>query len=790
MKNKTEKFIENKKEEYKKSKGVYTPNPDDVIRKEREALGLKDGERVCGLSVSGGGIRSASFGLGVMQALVANNQLEKFHYLSTVSGGGYLGSALTWALHQGKGAYGVTPDNFPLGEKGSFAREENMLEQQPAKATKTDAGTDAEKAARQGNKLLDFIRQHSSYLTPTPSLDMISFVAVALRSMLIALFVYFSFMVIAATVSARLHLFDALWLQSLPKGIGYHFPFRGIFFPTGIFLLLIYVLMSGVYSVMTFFSTHKNQAIGYSAFVFGQELIGVLWKIAFSLMLVGTLPYFFGFVNGAVTAAEAATGSTLTGMIVGAWQYMKAQKNEESSGLLSGIAVYIGAFALLYGLLLGAYVVAHTVFTNPETHGVQHIRMFFALVVLAIALAVYVNLNLAGPHRIWRNRLMEAFMPNKNAVEFNQWEKATEADDAMMADMCWEKTGKERNVRRPYHIVNTNIILANAREVKYKGRGGDSFIISPLFCGSDATGWKETRQYQKTGDHGLSLATAMATSAAALNPNAAVSGEGATRSIVVSVLLSFLNLRLGYWANNPFKDNTMLPPNFLFPGLSTEIFRSGFQEDSRRIQLSDGGHFENLAMYELIRRKAALILVSDGGADPAFNFDDLANAVEKVRVDFGAKIKFREHAGLDKILPQTQTTGNNSEFIKKYAIAEHGFAIADIYYNDGTSGILVYVKLAMINGLSTDVYSYKGINPEFPHQSTADQFFDEKQFEAYRELGYYVCWQMMESPETVFKEENMNADARSKFVMTPDIRKQMREEGKFIFPAPDPVTRS
>ena len=59
----------------------------------------------------------------------------------------------------------------------------------------------------------------------------------------------------------------------------------------------------------------------------------------------------------------------------------------------------------------------------------------------------------------------------------------------------------------------------------------------------------------------------------------------------------------------------------------------------------------------------------------------------------------------------------------------------------------MYLKLAMIEGLPTDVYSYKGVNPTFPHQSTADQFFDEKQFEAYRELGYNVAWKMMESEE-------------------------------------------
>lgn len=134
--------------------------------------------------------------------------------------------------------------------------------------------------------------------------------------------------------------------------------------------------------------------------------------------------------------------------------------------------------------------------------------------------------------------------------------------------------------------------------------------------------------------------------------------------------------------------------------------------------------------------------VSDGGADPNFNFDDLANAIEKVRVDFGTRISFIDGYKVDDILPGT---AGDSHYQKKYDIANRGFAIADINYNDGSKGTFVYLKLAMIEGLPTDVFSYKGINPSFPHQSTSDQFFDEKQFEAYRELGYYVGWQMMES---------------------------------------------
>ena len=82
-------------------------------------------------------------------------------------------------------------------------------------------------------------------------------------------------------------------------------------------------------------------------------------------------------------------------------------------------------------------------------------------------------------------------MPNKAAVETNAWQPATEADGALMENMC------DKHNPKPYHIVNTNVILANSPKVDFSGRGGDNFIISPLYCGSDATGWKQTKLFQK-----------------------------------------------------------------------------------------------------------------------------------------------------------------------------------------------------------------------------------------------------------------------------------------------------
>ena len=650
-------------------------------------------------------------------------------YMSTVSGGGYLGSALTWALKQGGKDAGTTPENFPLGKRAKHKVKDSVLKDNTADES--------------DNKLLDFIRQHGSYLAPTSSLDMVSFVGVVVRSMIMSLFVYISFITLALTGSIWLLyyiLIDLLhWVNDknliVEDAINEDPRTGGVMLGIGIFILFIIVIKGFFYSLGTSFSGEKVTRLRYINFIKGQKWIGRMLKLSLTCLVFGSLPNLTNWIDE--ISYYVAGGSTFFGTVVGLWQYKKAQNKEKSTGISSDLLIYGGAFALFYGVLFFAYLAAYNIFLD-RNHNMESPIGFLFLAILTVIFGRFVNLNFIGPHHIWRNRLMEAFMPNKDAVENNAWQPATEADGALMEDMC------DKNNPKPYHIVNTNVILANSPKVDYSGRGGDNFIISPLYCGSDATGWKQTKIFQKNKTRGITLATAMATSAAALNPSAGVSGEGVTRNVVVSMLLSMLNLRLGYWTSNPSKTNTIGSPNFFVPGLTSEILRFGLSETSRNLQLSDGGHYENLAFYELIRRKLDLIIVSDGGADPNFNFDDLANGIEKVRVDFGAKISFMDDYKVDLILPGTS---GDTHYQKKYDIAKRGFAFADIKYADGKKGVLVYLKLAMIEDLPTDVFSYKGINPSFPHQSTSDQFFDEKQFEAYRELGYYVGWQMMESPK-------------------------------------------
>jgi len=334
---------------------------------------------------------------------------------------------------------------------------------------------------------------------------------------------------------------------------------------------------------------------------------------------------------------------------------------------------------------------------------------------------------------------METFMPDvPEVVEPSTTpEQATaDADKARLSDMCGYASDKSL-IDMPYHIINTNLVLVSSKIAKFKGRGGDNFIMTPAYCGSNATGWQETDKFM---DNRMTLPTAMAISGAAVNPNTGVGGDGMTRQRFLSMLMGFLNIRLGYWATNPnpkYRGSRKAIPNFFRPGIREIVSQKCLREDSKFVQLSDGGHFENLGIYELVRRKANIIIACDGAADPNYEFTDLSNALEKIRADFGVLINIPTNQ-LEDMVP------SKKRIMDKTECAKRGFIVADILYPDRESGIFVYIKSTYFPSLSADLYGYKQTHKEFPDEPTSDQFFDEKQFEAYRELGYQTAWQMMQ----------------------------------------------
>jgi hypothetical protein len=448
----------------------------------------------------------------------------------------------------------------------------------------------------------------------------------------------------------------------------------------------------------------------------------------------------------------------LAGSLSGAWSALgRVRKHLGQNAVFKkqwvGTLLFrIGAALFVYSMLLLAYHLSLEWVRIPATVDASlpvktALLTACGLIVFSVIVGFVANINYSTIGRMYRDRLMEAFLPDDKAVtgacgadKGDGFLPAADADGALLEDMCLSKDKK--TVRRPYHIINSNVILINSPREMFRGRGGDNFILTPQFCGSDATGYIETRDFLKKrgqGDQGgLTLATAMATSGAAVNPNTGVGGKGVTRDFFVSLMMTVFNLRLGYWATNPRLGSPLKSPNYWRPGLCS-LLGFGYREDSLFVELSDGGHFENLGLYELIRRRVDTIVVSDAGADKDFNFGDLANAIERVRVDFGVGIRFRpDDEQFGKMVPGSNANG---VFAKKFNLAAKGFASGTIAYpatdlEAGKTGKIFLIKSTLLPSLPGDLYGYKARHADFPDQTTSDQFFDENQFEAYRELGY------------------------------------------------------
>ena len=679
-----------------------------------------------GLALSGGGIRSASFALGVLQRLVAGQVLKSIRYLSTVSGGGYIGSSLTWFLHDGLpdgSPAGTEPKNFPFSEGGTTG---------PARP------------------VVGFIRDHCSYLVPGRGLGGFSLFGVVVRGIFVSFFVY-----LAMTIA----IMEVLtWAGAFrPLGGGSAFVLGPVRIPQPGPLTLNVLLLAAVAVVLlllvaSLWFSIRTQAYSsespdrYRSLIRGQRLIGRAWKAVAILLVVGLIPVVSELIQSRVTSV--ATGSAMTGLgaLTGLYEFWKQMApGSGTRPWLSKLRIVVGGAALVFGFLLLGYALSGLA------------PLFVPALLASVIFGLIVNLNYVGFHRMYRNRLMEAFMPNSRNVRDNRWGAATEADRQRLEDVCADRD------KGPYHLINTNLVLVASEDRKYEGRGGDSFILSPLFCGSEATGWRQTDHYmssllylagkRRLKARGLTLPTAMAISGAAVNPNTGGAGTGPTRNPLVSFLMTVLNLRLGYWASNPDRLPRYSIPNFISPGLRS-LFGYGFDERRRTIELTDGGHFENLGLYELIRRGLDLIIVCDAGQDKDFQFTDLANALERVRVDHGVEVVFMdEEYSVNGLIPGS---GRPELDLR---LAKRGYAIGQIIYpqpdEDSTepppTGVLVYIKTTLSEGLTADIYGYRKTHKDFPDQTTADQFFDEAQFEAYRQLGFETTGQLLRDNEGMSK---------------------------------------
>jgi hypothetical protein len=341
-----------------------------------------------------------------------------------------------------------------------------------------------------------------------------------------------------------------------------------------------------------------------------------------------------------------------------------------------------------------------------------------------------VDVNIFSMHGMYGNRLTRAYLGASRAGAGRKPDPVTgfdPNDDLALAEL---EGINPKPYDGPFLIVNTAMNLVHTEELAWQERKAESFALTPLYCGSETTGYRPTGDGTASYAGGVSLGTAVTISGAAASPN-----MGYHSSPSVTFLLTVFNARLGAWLGNPNNKECWTDGGPRYGSLYLFKELCGWtDESSPYVYLSDGGHFENLGVYELVRRRCRYIIVSDASQDSEHSFEDLGNLIRKVRIDFGIRIEIApDHLRLQKDPRQSRWH----------------CAIGKIRYDDfdnrAAPGILVYIKPSLTGEEPADVLNYAASHPTFPHETTANQFYTESQFECYRALGEHIA-------EAVFKQ--------------------------------------
>jgi hypothetical protein len=412
------------------------------------------------------------------------------------------------------------------------------------------------------------------------------------------------------------------------------------------------------------------------------------------------------------------------------------------AGPIFAAALVLGISVALDLLLLGDSLV-HGLAEESWTLGYITWRLLIGLAAAGFVAVVAwrsVNINRFSLHALYRNRLVRAYLGASRQRRFPDLFTGFDEKDNLPVHELWPPKAcpDGHNTLGLFHVVNITLNVVHGERLGWQERKAESFTVSPRHCGAAYKGFRPSSEYggsifkesRPDAPCGLSLGTAMAISGAAASPN-----MGYHSSPSVTLLLSLFNVRLGWWLGNPgpegeatYKDEG--PATAIVP-LVQETF--GLTTDDKPyVYLSDGGHFENLGLYEMVRRRCRFILAIDAGCDSHFDFADLGNAVRKIFIDLGIRITFE---GLEELA--------NRPSAERLSEAEHGIpyhAVGTIHYGDADGeecedGTILYIKPALHGAEGAGVRSYAAAHKAFPHEPTADQWFSEAEFESYRSLG-------------------------------------------------------
>jgi hypothetical protein len=373
-------------------------------------------------------------------------------------------------------------------------------------------------------------------------------------------------------------------------------------------------------------------------------------------------------------------------------------------------AVFIGF------VILAAATAAVSIANNYTWAGVAKV---LAATVFVLALLSYGgNINKISPHYFYRDRLIETYLRTEIRGPGNRMDTLTDTMAMPLTDLHGEDppAGALGN-QAPYLLISSAINLAGSRDLTRKDRKSGHFLFSKYYCGSRQTGYRRTEAWR---DGETKLGRAMTVSGAA-----AGTAIGYQTFFAQSFFTAIFNLRLGFWMLNPRTTGT---DEFAF--WPFYILQEAFAATSERttlVNLSDGGHTgDNVGIYPLLERRCQVIIAVDAEADASLSFGSFTEALRQAYVDLGVDIDI----DLSLIRPNPET-----------GLSKSHCAVGRVRYPEcpGRPNWIIYLKNSLTGDEPAPILNYKSRCSAFPHETTADQFFDDAQFESYRSLGDHIA---------------------------------------------------
>lgn len=846
-----------------------------------------------GIALSGGGIRSATFCLGALQALahspgplassgqpavpadapVADTTghhaapptgsrdplIAQFDYLSTVSGGGYIGGFFTSLFVPGR-LTGLDPGEDPLIVTRRAWR---ALQDEPPARISADTQYDD---AHPGRAALAWLRDNGRYLAPHGAGDMLYGMGVALRNWMATHYVIGTVILMGLAVLLALRLLLAWccpayaeWEARLCEAAGPQG--GGIWWsPTWALIAVVATVAMGPVGMAFWFShpartaggrapdtgdptTLKPLPVTWASFLGGVialllflvGLLGVGWErgtrwplgpivsgsgvfVAWSVLIYGlsalwlreatitrqrvvltrclTQSLMVMIVIALLAAIETLAqtlwlgwqvqSGVIGGAVLGALVWLLraglpklADKSTVAlverlpldllAGVL-GIALWI-AVASAFGMLLLQVVwfgheAAEVAASLRDPHTLQALLGYtVGTLLVAIFLALVVGqfpgfLNLSTFQSLYAARLTRAYLGATNHRRFNPRARSRHRDVAEPIEGdSLDTTAPYANPLAPVHFINVcvNQTVSPGEQLVQRDRKGKPLVIAPHGYYLDRGAYAINPQGPRNElSYPLSFGDWIGVSGAAIS-----TGLGRNTGLGFSLIVGFANLRLGrWWPGLP--EHKGMRSHWVRRVFTTQTYlideiRGLFYGSHRRYQyLSDGGHFDNTGVYELLKperdRGVRLIVLCDCGQDVDNDFRDLANLIRLARIDHGLEIRVNEEAADDPDL--FKRFGRPADFRRRPdgtlpppstrcailldVLTTHRDMASPPRAPGSLVARIVLLKPVLTSDAPVDLTHYQGTHESFPQQSTGDQFFDEAQWESYRQLGLHI----------------------------------------------------